>query len=274
MLTYADVWKVQKMILKGLKEVQEGQAKVATRTAKLEEDLAVLAGKCEGNYEEEAGVTSGRGQRGGSGEALRGDGLVSLAGYDTLRYSAVAYGGDVPVRGGVSRSEGGGGVRDVSRDCLSYLDTDTPQLYSATPPHPQLVLVHPHHADKKLNAQRLPAAPRSAKGAAARWVGAEGERDAREEREVEHATYTTREHRERLLKLTDRVSQLQTALQPGRGSAETGMLYKCPHPAHAAVYVSSYCYTCVLILLDVSSYCCICVLILLHTCPHAAGYLS
>ncbi len=48
----------------------------------------------------------------------------------------------------------------------------------------------------------------------------------------------------------------------------------------ATIYVSPYCYICVLILLYVcphtaiyvSSYCCICVLILLYMCPHSATY--
>ena len=57
------------------------------------------------------------------------------------------------------------------------------------------------------------------------------------------------------------------------GSPRT--LYMCPH---AAVYVSSYCYIRVLILLygcrNVSSYCYICVLILLYMCPHTAMYVS
>ena len=45
----------------------------------------------------------------------------------------------------------------------------------------------------------------------------------------------------------------------------------CPH---TAVYVSSYCCICVLILLYVSSYCCICVLILLYMFAYTAIYVS
>jgi hypothetical protein len=49
-----------------------------------------------------------------------------------------------------------------------------------------------------------------------------------------------------------------------------------------AIYLSSYCYTSVLILLhtclhttvEVSSFCYICVLILLYMCPHSAMYVS
>ncbi len=57
------------------------------------------------------------------------------------------------------------------------------------------------------------------------------------------------------------------------------LLYMCPH---TAIYVSSYCYICVLILLYmcphtalyVSSCCSICVLLLLYMCPHTAIYVS
>jgi hypothetical protein len=56
-------------------------------------------------------------------------------------------------------------------------------------------------------------------------------------------------------------------------------LCMCPH---TAMYVSSYCYVCVLILLCmcphtsmyVSSYCYVCVLILLYICPNTAIYVS
>ncbi len=55
------------------------------------------------------------------------------------------------------------------------------------------------------------------------------------------------------------------------------LLYVCPH---TAMYVSSYCHVCVLIMLYmcphtamcVSSYCCVCVLIMLYVCPHHAIY--
>jgi hypothetical protein len=53
----------------------------------------------------------------------------------------------------------------------------------------------------------------------------------------------------------------------------------CPH---TAIYVSSYCFICVVILLymcphtaiHMSSYCYKCVLILLYMCPHTATYVS
>ena len=52
-------------------------------------------------------------------------------------------------------------------------------------------------------------------------------------------------------------------------------IYMCPH---TAIYVSSYAYICVLILLYMcplaSSYCYICVLILVHMCPHTRTYVS
>ncbi len=56
-----------------------------------------------------------------------------------------------------------------------------------------------------------------------------------------------------------------------------GILHMCPH---TAMYVSSYCYVCVLILLHVcphtamyvSSYCYVCVLIQLRICPHTTMY--
>jgi hypothetical protein len=63
------------------------------------------------------------------------------------------------------------------------------------------------------------------------------------------------------------------------------LLYVCPHCyacvlillcmcPQTAMYVSSDCYVCVLILLYVSSCCYICVLILLFLCPHTAIYLA
>ncbi len=41
-----------------------------------------------------------------------------------------------------------------------------------------------------------------------------------------------------------------------------------------SIYVSSYCYMCVRILLYVSAYCYMCVLMLLYMCPHTATYVS
>jgi hypothetical protein len=46
------------------------------------------------------------------------------------------------------------------------------------------------------------------------------------------------------------------------------MLYMCPHTAAYAIYVSSYCYICVLILLYMCRHTAAYVVILLHMCPH------
>ncbi len=69
-------------------------------------------------------------------------------------------------------------------------------------------------------------------------------------------------------------ARAERALQE-RAPLDKVLLYVCPH---AAVYVSSCCCVCVLMLLCicphaavyVSSCCCVCVLMLLYMCPHAA----